>query len=318
MKWLLYILLGYSLVPDSGLWPLHNISRKPLPEISIVVLGIAQDAGYPQAGCTKACCNAYWQGKERKKLVTCLALVDRSTNQFWLFDATPDIAAQLHTLQNYLPEKNNYSPAGIFLTHAHIGHYTGLMHLGREVMNATAIPVWAMPRMDSFLRNNGPWNQLVQLKNIRLMPLHNDSTVTLNNALTVTPFLVPHRDEYSETVGYKISSSNKKILFIPDINKWQQWNKNIAGEIQQCDVAFIDGTFYQSGELPGRNMSEIPHPFVEETMQLLDHLPITEKNKIRFIHFNHTNPLIKNKSTAKNAVKAKGYGVAEEGMVISL
>ena len=109
--------------------------KTDLPDQFIVVLGIAQDAGYPQAGCEKECCAPYYAGKEEKKSVTCLALVDRKAQQYWLLEATPDLAAQLKSLQTYLPVID-YSPDGILLTHAHIGHYTGLMHLGREAMGA--------------------------------------------------------------------------------------------------------------------------------------------------------------------------------------
>ena len=295
-----------------------KINEQQLPEKFLVVLGIAQDAGYPQIGCEKECCKAYYEEKESKKYVTCLALVDRKADQYWLFEATPDITQQLHALQSYVKTKPDYSPDGIFITHAHIGHYSGLMQLGREAMGAKAIPVWAMPRLDSFLRNNGPWNQLVALKNIQLQNLHADSTVDLNTSLNVTPIKVPHRDEFSETVGFIIESSKKKILFIPDIDKWEKWGRNIIDEIKKVDVALIDGTFYANDELPGRNMSEVPHPFVEESMQKFSALPATEKAKIRFIHFNHTNPLLKKESAEKNNVKAKGFGVTEEGMVIEL
>lgn len=289
-----------------------------LPERFLVVLGIAQDAGYPQIGCTKECCITFWQGKEEKKHITCLALVDRKTNQYWLFEATPDIAYQLHSLQPYLLTKDDYSPDGIFISHAHIGHYTGLMQFGREAMGARAIPVWVMPRLDSFLKNNGPWSQLVSLNNIQLQKLKADSAVSLNSSLKITPLKVPHRDEFSETVGFVIESNKKKILFIPDIDKWDKWEKNIVAEIGKVDLALLDGTFYKNGELPGRDMKEVPHPFVEESIQLFSSLPSTEKSKIVFIHFNHTNPLLKKESSEKKKLKADGFAVAEEGMIIEL
>lgn len=294
------------------------INKDKLPEQFIVVLGIAQDAGYPQIGCDKECCAAYWQGKEKKKHVTSLALFDTQTNQYFLFEATPDITEQLQMLQPYLQRDNWYAPDGIFLTHAHIGHYAGLMQLGREAMSAKNIPVWAMPRMKSFLEINGPWSQLVSLKNIQLVPLNEDSTIQLNAALKVTPLRVPHRDEFSETVGFIIQSQQKKVLFIPDIDKWEKWGRNIVDEIKKVDVALIDGTFYDSNELPGRDMKEIPHPFVQESMELFSGLPLTEKEKIIFIHFNHTNPLLKKKSVEKDKVRLAGFGVSEEGMMIAM
>jgi len=294
------------------------VEKNKLPENFLVVLGIAQDAGYPQIGCIKECCNAFWQGKEEKKYSTCLAMVDRKTNQYWIFEATPDITYQLHSLQPYLLTKDDYSPDGIFITHAHIGHYSGLMQLGREAMGAKAVPVWAMPRLDSFLQSNGPWSQLVSLNNIQLQKLKADSSVSLTATLKVTAVRVPHRDEFSETVGFIIESSKKRILFIPDIDKWEKWEKDIAAAVGKVDMALLDGTFYKNGELPGRDMSEVPHPFVEESLQKFSSLSSAEKSKIVFIHFNHTNPLLKKESAEKKKVKADGFAVAEEGMIIKL
>jgi pyrroloquinoline quinone biosynthesis protein B len=294
------------------------VNKEKLPEQFIVVLGIAQDAGYPQTGCDKECCAAYWKGKEKKKHVTSLALFDTQARQYFLFEATPDITEQLQMVQPYLGRDNWYPPDGIFLTHAHIGHYAGLMQLGREAMGARSVPVWAMPRMKTYLESNGPWNQLVSLKNIQLRPLREDSTVQLNAALKVTPIRVPHRDEFSETVGFIIQSPQKKVLFIPDIDKWEKWGHSIAYEIKKADVALIDGTFYNGNELPGRDMKEIPHPFVQESMEFFSGLPLAEKEKIIFIHFNHTNPLLKSKSAEKQAVAGQGYKVAAEGMMIKM
>ncbi|HEY5773919.1 MAG TPA: MBL fold metallo-hydrolase, partial [Chitinophagaceae bacterium] len=238
--------------------------QPPVKDPFIVVLGTTQDAGYPQIGCDKQCCKKYWDKKITKQKVSCLALFDPSTNQKWIFDATPDLTEQLHDADKL--QKGNLS--GIFLTHAHIGHYTGLMYLGREALNAKEIPVYAMPRMYDYLKDNGPWNQLVGLKNIQLQKLEADSTIKLTHRISVTPILVPHRDEFSETVGYSIKTGNKTVLFIPDIDKWQKWDKDIKQLVKQYDHLFLDGTFYQAGELPGRNMAEVPHPFVQESMKL--------------------------------------------------
>ncbi len=278
----------------------------------IVVLGIAQDSGYPQAGCNKNCCNAAWNNPSKRRNVSCLALVDPISKEQWLFDATPDIKFQLQLLENK-SKINNLS--GLFLTHAHIGHYTGLIHLGREVMGCKKLPVYCMQRMQDFIKNNAPWDQLVKIENIDLKLLKNDSTIKLNERINVTPFLVPHRDEYSETVGYKITVNNKKLIFIPDINKWEQWEKDIREVIKNIDYAFLDATFYKDGELD-RDMSEIPHPFVEESMMLFNNLKETEKEKIYFIHFNHTNPLLIKGSNAQEEVITKGFNIAEEGGII--
>lgn len=296
----------------------------PMPEEVIssqpyaIVLGIAQDAGYPQAACRKECCTAVWKGEEPSQMVSCLGLVDPVTQQAWLLDATPDFREQWQLLSQELPDTTIAQPSGVFLTHAHLGHYTGLLQLGREVMGAQSVPVYTMPRLDTFLRTNGPWSQLISLQNIAIKRLVADSTITLSDQLKVTPILVPHRDEYSETVGFRVEGPNKSLLFIPDIDKWERWHRSLAEEIAAVDMAFLDATFFADGELPNRDMSKIPHPFVSETMDLLADLPLAERQKVHFIHLNHTNPLLQTESPARQEVAERGFRVAFEGQRVGL
>jgi pyrroloquinoline quinone biosynthesis protein B len=278
----------------------------------IVVLGIAQDAGYPQIGCDKECCQKVYSGQATKQLVSCIAIVDPATKQKWIIDATPDLPEQLKLLESYQPG----ALSGILLTHAHIGHYTGLMYLGREAMNASKIPVYAMPRMSDFIRNNGPWSQLIILNNIDLVKLKTDSIIHLNKRISVEVLPVPHRDEFSETVGYRITVGKRSCLYIPDIDKWSKWEKDPRS--YEYDYALIDGTFYKEGELPGRNMAEIPHPFIEETLSLFKSSKAVDKRKIWFIHFNHTNPLIRDDSDESKEVNASGFNLARQGQVLRL
>jgi len=290
--------------------------KKEVPTVPfLTVLGIAQDAGFPQADCRKNCCKAVWAGDQESKMVSCLAVVDPQSKMAYVFDATPDFKWQWQRLRAL---GLDLELGGVFLTHAHVGHYTGLMHLGREIMGAKNIPVYAMPRMKSFLETNGPWSQLVKLNNIKITGLENNSTIQLQNEIKVTALQVPHRDEFSETVGYHIDTGDKKVLFIPDIDKWNLWDRDILAEIKKVDRAYLDGSFYQNGEIPNRDMSEIPHPFVVESMQLFKGLSPNEKAKIHFIHFNHTNPLLQVDSQAKKEVEEAGFTIAEEGEVFVL
>lgn len=293
-----------------------NNQREKKTGYHLAILGIAQDAGYPQTGCRKDCCQLFREGTEPSRGATSLAIINYDTNEKWLFEATPDIKTQLYSL-NKMVLGGSILPNGIFLTHAHIGHYTGLMHFGREAMGTKELPVFAMPKMKNFLENEAPWKQLVDLKNIKIQPLKGDSTMQLSEKLEVTPFRVPHRDEFSETVGYRIKANKTTILFIPDIDKWNKWEKSIIEEIKTVDLALLDGTFYQNGELRNRDMSQIPHPFVVESMELFKSLPIAEKQKVMFIHFNHTNPLIWQEDTRK-VVEAHGFRVAKEGWTMPL
>lgn len=283
----------------------------------ILVLGVAQDAGYPQAACYRPHCMRGWEDTAARRTATSLALIDPGNNAKYLFEATPHMPEQLYRLHLDAPD-DQFTLEGVFLTHGHIGHYTGLIHFGREVMGAHRIPVYAMPRMAGFLRDNGPWSQLVALENIELMALEDRRVQVLSGGVRVTPFLVPHRDEFTETVGYRIDGPNHSAIFIPDIDKWSRWEVDLASLIRDVDYAFLDATFYQDGEIPGRSMADIPHPFVVESMALLSELSPEERARVYFIHFNHTNPLLDPAAPARSEVRRQGFGVAEEGMRLPL
>ena len=292
-------------------------SIKKTEGVSLVVLGTTQDAGSPHINCEKVCCKDLKENPDLKRMVVSLGLIDQENKKKFLFEASPDMSRQLHLLQAY-SGFGGESPDGIFLTHAHIGHYSGLMYLGKEGMDAKGIPVYAMPKMKIFLETNGPWDMMVKNENILIQKLENENENEISPNLKVTPFLVPHRDEYSETVGYKINGPNKSAIFIPDIDKWDKWNKNILDEIKSVDYVFIDATFYDNEELQNRDLSQIPHPFVSESMELFSSLTDEEKNRIYFIHLNHTNPLLIPESEASKEVEKKGFHIARLGNVFDL
>ena len=287
----------------------------------LIVLGNLQDAGMPHIGCKKACCVPYFERGEQAANVVSLGLIDPQNQKSWLFEATPDISRQMESLMNQ-NSKDSFSssilPDGIFLTHAHIGHYAGLMYLGREALGADSMPVFAMPRMHDFISQNGPWSQLVTLGNIDLIKIEEEEFIILSEELSVESFRVPHRDEFSETVGFKINGPNKSALFIPDIDKWEKWDKDILDEIRAADYAFLDATFFSGDELPNRDLSEIPHPLVEESMLLFQPLKSEDKAKVYFIHFNHSNPLVDPESEEAKLVIEKGYNLSVEGMRVGL
>lgn len=286
-------------------------------EIFITVLGVGQDGGYPQAGCYKPHCMRAWENPDFKRMASSIAVVDVARTRKYLFEATPDMREQLYKLHR-IASDDEFTLDGVFLTHGHIGHYAGLMHFGHEAIGAHDIPVYAMPRMREYLTNNGPWGQLVRYKNIRLMRLEDNQRVELSDRLTVTPMLVPHRDEYTETVGYRIEGPNKSAVFIPDISKWDRWDTDIREIIRSVDYALLDATFFADGELGNRDMSEIGHPFVSESMSLFADMTAEEKFRVLFIHMNNTNPLLIEGSPQQQEVESRGFRVARPGMRLPL
>jgi len=292
--------------------------QNSITKTSIVLLGTIQDAGFPQIGCKKECCVDVFNDPSKKREVVSLGLVDAVNNSTYLFEATPDIVRQMKRLTQYEAHNENEMVDGIFLTHAHIGHYIGLMYLGKEATNTTKAPVYAMPTMKEFLTNNGPWSQLVRDKNIMITEMKNESAIRLSDEIEITPFLVPHRDEYSETVGFKIKGPSKTAMFIPDIDKWEKWDKNIIEEIKKVDYAFLDGTFYSGKEMNNRDISQIPHPFIIESLEVFKNMKKEDKQKVIFIHFNHTNPVIDINSAEAQKVISEGFSIGSPNDVFEL
>ena len=288
--------------------------------VESIVLGIAQDAGIPQIGHPE---DPAWAHSEQRRLATSLALVDRDQGKRYLFEATPDLREQLQRLDQLAPiEGGGLGIDGVFLTHAHIGHYAGLIFLGHESAGARSVPVYAMPRMREFLVANGPWDQLVRYQNILLRPLEDATVTSLSDVLSVTPYRVPHRDEYSETVGFSIRGPERSVLFIPDVDSWDRWlsefDRSIKAMIETHDVAYLDATFYDDHELGGRDMSAIPHPRIAAAMDRFDALAPADRAKVRFIHLNHSNPARYADSPERAQISERGYRVAEEGERVCL
>jgi len=226
----------------------------------------------------------------------------------FVIDATPDFPGQVERLGGL--------PDGILLTHAHIGHYLGLAQLGREVANTREMPVYCTPSMARFLRENGPWKRLVALGNIAIREVEPGVELALTDSLRVTALRVPHRDEDSDTVAWLVAGPSRKLLWLPDIDKWEKWDRRIEDAVGGVDAAFLDGTFFSAEEIPGRSIAEIPHPLVPETVQRLSQAR-APAGKVFFVHLNHTNRLLWDAAAARE-LRKKGFGVASEGQRIPL
>jgi pyrroloquinoline quinone biosynthesis protein B len=273
--------------------------------IEAILLGTAQDGGVPQAGCYCAHCASARADPSSRRLVTCLGLVDHTTRQSWLMDATPDFREQLHALHSLAPD---CPLAGILLTHAHMGHYTGLIHLGREAWNTRDLAVYTSPRMANFLRHNAPWSQLVALGNIELCLLTPGGETKLSPNLHLMPLSVPHRDEFSDTLAFVVRGPTQRLFYCPDIDTWDRWEHDLRSFVAEMDVALLDATFFSADELPGRDLSQIPHPLATDTAERLAGVDCD----VRLIHLNHSNPLHRS-GPERDWLAARGIGVGAFG-----
>src|SRR5262249_33939562 len=276
--------------------------KDPPSPVEAVVLGIAQDGGVPQANC-QAYCEEVRKDPSKRRLVASLGLIDKAAGMRFLIDATPDFGEQVSRLGGL--------PDAILLTHAHIGHYLGLAQLGREVINTRNMRVLCTASMAKFLRGNGPWSRLVQNGNISIEEILPGQPVALTERLRVTALRVPHRDEDSDTVAFVVHGPSRKLLWLPDIDRWEKLERPISRVLADVSIAYLDGTFYSANEIPGRSISDIPHPLVPDTVSLISARG-KPKATVFFVHLNHTNRLLWDKQAAA-ALKTRGFFVAKEG-----
>lgn len=287
-------------------------SRRKMSPYTIL-LGTAQDGGIPQPGCRRSCCKNL--PATRHRLPCCLGLVDPESGSRWLIDCTPEFPRQLQRFdEQFRPEGDppNAGLEGILLTHAHIGHYTGLVHLGTEVMATDRLPVFVMPKMKSFLKENEPWRRLIQQRNVELRDLAEGEQLRLSDQIGVQPVGVPHRDENSETVAMIVRGPHRALLYLPDIDGWDAWSTRIEDLIGTVDAAYLDGTFFDAYELPSPRRETVPHPRIADTLKRFSVLTLQERSKVHFLHFNHTNPAQRPDSEAAHLIGEAGMHIAQE------
>ncbi len=284
----------------------------------LVVLGVAQDGGRPHLGCEAVCCESA-RNEGRVDSPACIGIYDRESGALLMIEATPAIEPQVAMLHRAfgISRRGRLPVDALLLTHAHIGHYLGLAQLGREVASTSALPVFVTPRFAAYLRANGPWSQLVSLGQIELREVDAERPFEPIPGLSVEAILVPHRDEFSDTVAYRVRGPSRCVLFVPDVDSWDRHPGLLEKLLEGVDVAYIDGTFYDGRELPGRDLREVPHPFLVDTMDRLAGRADAQPGSVRFLHLNHSNPLWLDEKLVRE-LDARGFAVAQLGERVGL
>jgi len=280
--------------------------------VELVVLGSAQDGALPHAGCRCEHCERARSDHAFARQPASIGIVDG--DELLLIDATSAFADQVHRLWLKTSAASDSAvtryrpPDTIMLTHAHTGHYVGLWQLDRSVLAAGAVRVTAPPRMTALLRANEPWAAMEREGFIRIESFEMDIELKTSENVTVSPVEVPHRSEWgTETVAFRITGVGRSILYLPDIDAWDGWERDINAVIESVDVALIDGCFWEPFPIPG-----VPHPPVRESLDLFQ--PLADAGKrIVFTHLNHTNPLVDPDSPESREVRERGFAVATEG-----
>jgi pyrroloquinoline quinone biosynthesis protein B len=267
----------------------------------LLILGSGQDAGSPQVG---------RDGSNGLARTASSVAVISSDGTVLLFDASPDIRVQYQRLAEFC----GYAPPldGVFVTHGHMGHYSGLLHFGKEGASTDDLPLFAPESVLEFLEANEPWASLFTGGN--LIPIAIDDAAATLGEITVTSVPVPHRAEFTGTVGYSIAVNDVPwVFYLPDIDGWDEWPEadTVFGSHQVC---LIDATFSSPDELPGRDLAAIKHPLVTDTIGRFRHL--TDDRTMMLTHINHSNPLGVPDAPITVETRDLGFAIAYDGRVI--
>ena len=275
--------------------------------VRVHVLGTVQDGGVPHPGCVCGACAAARSDPKRRRRIACIA-VEGETGKTFLVDAGPDLRDQLDVLSRATGRKPPALDA-VAITHAHVGHYLGLAFLGKEAMHTRLLPVFGTPSVARFLKGNRPWSHLVEREEIDLQILAPGHPHPFDGAI-LHAFLTPHRGEDTDTVGFEIVGRKRRLVYVSDADVFPP---QMVERIRDADVAIVDGTFFSPAELPHREILAVRHPYVRDSIGLLE----GAKGQIYFTHMNHTNPMLDPASPEAKSLP-KGFHVLEEGAVFEL
>lgn len=285
--------------------------------VEIIVLGIAQDGGVPHAGCLCVNCRAARSDPARRHPPVSLGIL--SGERMAMVDATDGFEEQLAMLWDRNPQSKFHeaerfpAPEAVVLTHAHVGHYAGIWQFDRSVLAARSVGVTGPPETITMLRQHEPWKAIEHEGHIRFEPGVFNVPFALLPDVDVTMYPVPHRSEWgTDTAALAIRGPKRSLLYLPDIDRWDEWDRDLGATIQEFDVVMLDGCFWVAPPREG-----VPHPPITETMERLQHLA-GGRTQIIFTHINHSNPVLTPGSDESMEVYRRGFSIAAEGDVFEL
>lgn len=284
----------------------------------LTLLGTGQDGGVPQAGCGCANCLAAFADARRRRYPVAVGVRD-AVGGMHLIEATRALPEQLRVWSEAVGMEVPVRPNTVLLTHAHLGHIEGMGQFGREAMGCSGVPLVAS---DSVV-------ELLADRNL-LEPFEQAQTDEFGVPALSVPGVeidfiqVPHRADASDTYAILIGGESARVLFLPDHDDWEQ-TLHAVGEADprawfaslRLTHVLLDATFWSAEELTGRDISEVPHPLVEDTLARLGTLQRGDP-EIHLIHLNHSNPLNDPAGPQRLAIEASGWLVGQRGWTIEL
>jgi pyrroloquinoline quinone biosynthesis protein B len=296
--------------------------------ITAIVLGAAAGGGFPQWNCNCEVCRLAWSGDPRVRPRT-QASVAVSVGEGWtLFNASPDLRAQIQATRALHPAGLRNSPIkSVVLTGAEIDQTAGLLSLRerspfRLIGTAATLAAVAGNPMFAALAADVVSRQAVSPS----------EKFNLGDGVEAELFMVPGKaplylegqnpdiaEESAINVGIEIVGGGRRLAYVPGA---ATMTPALRQRLARADAILFDGTLFTEDEMirsgtgskTGRRMGHMP---IDGEGGSLAALAGLSARKI-FVHINNTNPILIDGSPERRRVEAAGWEVAEDGMEIVL
>ncbi|MPY36926.1 pyrroloquinoline quinone biosynthesis protein PqqB [Streptomyces adustus] len=295
------------------------------------VLGTAAGGGVPQWNCACPGCAGARRHPARRRLHDGLAVRSAHAGDWFLANATPDIAEQLESHPGLRPDagRERTPVVRVVLTDAELDHTLGLFRL-RE---ASRIDIWCTPPVHRALTARLSLGEVLSpytTLNWHELPLTGTASPADIGGLHLgaVPLSAkrpryaadePAHPAWSVALSIHDPATAKTALYAPAL---AAWSDRLTDAVAESDCVLIDGTFLTDDE-PRRT------GFSRRTASAMGHLPIDGPHgtarrlrgsgrQILYTHLNNSNPLVDPDDPAHERLAGLGLGVAADRTVVHL
>lgn len=304
--------------------------------MKVMVLGAAAGGGFPQWNCNcHNCCGVRSGSIEAQPRTQSSIAVSADGERWILFNASPDIRAQLEANPPLQPKKGRRDTGihGIVLADSQIDHTTGLLFL-RE---GCPLTVYCTDMVAQDLSTGFPIFVILQSWDggVNHIPVPIDGSafqVSDIEEISITavplegkaPPYSPHRHDphLGDNVGYLIEDtrSQASLLYAPGLG---QMSSGLLDMMGGADCVMVDGTFWSEDEMQRAGVgtklaSEMGHLPQSGDEGMLNWLSKIQGPRKILIHINNTNPILIETSPERKLVEESGVEVAYDGMAFDL
>lgn len=304
--------------------------------IRIHVLGSGAGGGFPQWNCNCSNCQGVRRGELKATPRTQSSIaVSGNSNDWVLFNASPDIRTQLESFAELQPARSVRDTAicAVVLVDAQIDHCTGLVALREK---DTPLPVYCTELVYRDLTDGYPLLRLLECYcgvdhhtiAVAGEPFRIPGAEGLEfTAVALTSEAPPysprrHNPQPGDNIGIRVTdtTTGKNLFYAPGLGRVEP---RVQRHMAAADCLLVDGTCWTNDELVRQGISQklasdmghLPQSGEGGMISVLQSLAHPRKV---LIHINNTNPILVEDSRERAILHEADIEVAYDGMDITL